>query len=164
MFGFLGPLHAPAYLRFRRPGTCHHAQRLTELCLVLQPDEASGGWKLRDAEVQSLYYNYSRRNLEAKRSEWKWGKGEKVWILNKNIWFLFFVTYFDDLCWAYGGNPEIPQALEVELRELKIATSCWIYVLYCTQSTCIKGRSKGKRQGLDISHQIQNTILDKFTA
>lgn len=53
--------YGPGHGVFRRPGTCHHAQRLTELCLVLQPDEASGGWKLRDAEVQSLYYNYSRR-------------------------------------------------------------------------------------------------------
>lgn len=45
---------------FRRPGTCHHAQRLVELCLAVQLESDGSGWKLRHASQQRSY-NSTRR-------------------------------------------------------------------------------------------------------
>lgn len=52
--------YGPGHGVFRRPGTCHHAQRLTDLCVVLEPN-GEGGWKLRQAVVAQFFYNNSRR-------------------------------------------------------------------------------------------------------
>eukprot|EP00435_Cladocopium_sp_Y103_P028183 s123_g7.t1 len=55
--------YGPGHGVFRRPGTCHHAQRLKELCVVLEPD-GDGGWKLRNAVVTQFFYNNSRRSQD----------------------------------------------------------------------------------------------------